>query len=300
MTKDIFLAEYEQTAIERINKFARIADKLGYEMKLGFSGGKDSQVVHHLMMRSGKRFKSYFNHSFESPVTVNFIKQHYPDVIFRKDHKFGFIENIYKNHNGLLPTAEIAYCCQDYKHNPKYVDECSIVGVRRAESINRKDRKTFEAKNKTVLKRNKILFDNYFEENCQGSGNASIIQLKPIIDWTDDNVWEYIYKYDLPINPEYEHFKRIGCMVCPKTNLSSNFFYLMKYPKLINAFIKAREKGNLKIDWIITSENKDYSDNKVEYICRYLNYSFRPFSKKEKRLFEKIKRNYEQLKLNIS
>lgn len=55
----------------------------------------------------------------------------------------------------------MAYCCNDYKHNPKYVDECSIVGVRKAESASRSKRTAFEAKNKTFLKKNKALVDDY-------------------------------------------------------------------------------------------------------------------------------------------
>ena len=269
---------------------------MNFEICLGFSGGKDSQVVYDLCLRAGIEFKAYFNHSFENNLTLKFIKEHYPDVIKRRDHKFGFIENIWKNHGGLLPTVQIAYCCEDYKHNPKYVDECSVVGVRKSESAKRKERSAFEAKNKTTLKKNKKLVDNYFEENCQSVGTASIIQLKPIIDWSDEDVWSYIRKYSLPINPEYKNGrKRIGCRVCPKASFTSNALSLIESPKLIDAFIKARQKGSLQIDWIITSENKDYSDDKCFYICRWLNHSFMPFTKRQEVLYKKVKEKYENL-----
>lgn len=126
---NLFADEIEQTAILRIQKFAKIAETLGFEVRLGFSGGKDSQVVYDLCLRSGIKFKAFFNHALESSTTLKFIREKYPNVIWRRDHKFGFIENIWRNHGGLLPTVQIAYCCNDYKHNPKYVDECSIVGV---------------------------------------------------------------------------------------------------------------------------------------------------------------------------
>ncbi len=297
-TYNLFFSEFENQAIERIQKFARIANAMRFDICLGFSGGKDSQVTYDLMKRSEVEFKAYFNHAFESNSTLKFIRQYYPDVSFRRDHKFGFIENIYKNHNGFLPTVQAAYCCADYKHNSKNVDKCSVVGVRRSESRARKERTTFEAKNKTTMKNNKDLFNSYFEENCQSTGTASVIQLKPIIDWTDDNVWEYIYKYNLPINPEYKHSRRVGCIVCPKANFTSNFHGLMRYPKLIDAFIRAREKSTLEINWIITAENKDFSDNKVEYICRWLNHSFMPFTKKQEKLFFKLKQQYEKICIN--
>lgn len=292
---NLFFKELEEQAINRIRKFHKIAQAMGFEVALGFSGGKDSQVCYDLCIRSGIPFKAYFNHSFESNVTIKFIKENYPDVIKRRDYKFGFIENIWKKHGSLLPTVQMAYCCNDYKHNPKYVDECSIVGVRKAESKKRAKRTSFEVKNKTTLKKNKELIDDYFEENCQSVGTSSIIQLKPIIDWSDSDVWDYIEHYNLPINPEYEYRNRVGCLVCPKANFTSNYISLMKYPKLIDAFILARQK-RLDIDWIINSENKDCTQDKCYYICRWLNRSFMPFTKKQEKLYESLKQKYNDVK----
>lgn len=289
---NIFQQEIENQAIDRIQKFSKIADKMGFDVCVGFSGGKDSCVIYDLCLRSGISFKAYFNHSFESNTTLKFIRDNYPNVIFRRDYKSGFIENIWKNHGGLLPTVQMAYCCKDYKHNPKYVDKCSIVGVRKYESIKRRGRTAFEIKNKTLLKRNKTLIDEYFTENCQSTGTAGIIQLKPIIDWRDDEVWDYIKKHNLPINPEYKTRKRVGCIVCPKANFTSNAESLLKYPKLIDAFINARENGGLNIDWIITKENLDLKDDKCLYICRWLNHSFMPFTPKQELLYQKVKEVY--------
>lgn len=238
---DIFQTEIEQIAIERIQKFAKLAEKMKFEVCLGFSGGKDSQVVYDLCKRSGISFKAYFNHTFESPVTLRFIREHYPDVIWRRDYKYGFIENI--KIQGFLPTVQKAFCCDNYKHNPKYVDKCSIVGVRRQESRKRASRTTISFKNKTTKKKMSVEVSEYFKENCQSVGTASVIQLLPIVDWTKDNVWDYIHSHQLPVNPEYEHSERVGCIVCPKANFTSNYKSLIKYPKLINAFISARNRG---------------------------------------------------------
>ena len=41
---NLFNEEIEQQAIERIQKFAKIAKAMDLEVSLGFSGGKDSQV----------------------------------------------------------------------------------------------------------------------------------------------------------------------------------------------------------------------------------------------------------------
>lgn len=287
----LFSNEFEQEAIGRIQKFAKIADALGYEVAVGFSGGKDSQVVYDLCQRSGIQFTAYFNHSFEDCTTLRFIREHYPNVIWRRDHNFGFIENIWKNHNSALPTVEMSYCCADYKHNSKYVDNATILGVRKSESAKRRNRKVFETKNKTTAKRNKAVFSEYFQDFCMGVGSNSIIQLSPIVDWSDDEVWDYIKRYNLPINPTYKKSKRAGCMVCPKANFTSNYLALMEHPKLIDAFIKAKIKRE-DSGWMITSDNADYSDNKVEYICRWLNHSFRPFTKRQRVLYERVLENY--------
>lgn len=291
---NIFQEEIEQTSIERIRKFARIADTMGFDLAIGFSGGKDSQVVYDLCKRAGIPFKVYFNHSFESPDTLKFIREHYPEVIWRREHKFGFIENISKNQGSLLPTVTCAYCCDNYKHNPKHVDKCSIVGVRKAESRKRSTRTTISVKNKTEMKRSKAVISEYFKEECQSVGTKSIIQLLPIVDWTESDVWDYIKAHNLPVNPEYKQSRRVGCIVCPKANFNSNYIGLLRYPKLIDAFILARNRGGQKIDWVITSDNKDYSDDKPYYICRWLNHSFMPFTTRQQALYEKVREAYDK------
>lgn len=134
----------------------------------------------------------------------------------------------------------------------------------------------------------------YFTEKCRGIGSVGDIQLMPIVGWTENDVWEYIFREGLPVNPEYRHAKRVGCIICPKANLTSNYYYLMKFPKLIDAVIRQREKH--EVDWIITGDGKDYSDNKALYILRWLNHSFMPFTKKQEKLAEEILKRYNQTK----
>lgn len=292
--QNLFMEDMERTAIERIVKFSRICAAFGFEPVLGFSGGKDSQVVYDLCKRAGIAFKACFNHAFESPETLTFIRRNYPEVTFRRNHKFGFIENIAKNHCGMLPTVQKAYCCEDYKHNPKYADSASITGVRKAESVARRSRTTLSVKNKTTRRKHKQLFDAYFSEHCQSEGTASVIQLMPIIDWSEGDVWSYIRLHSLPVNPEYEHCKRVGCMVCPKANFSSNYRTLLRYPKLIDAFIKAKSAAK-NCDWMITSDNADYAADKCLYICRWLNHSFMPFTKKQQKQYKLVKQEYNKI-----
>lgn len=291
----LFYKQFEDEAIERIRKFARLSEKMGYIPVLGFSGGKDSQVCYDLCKRAGIKFRAVFNHCFESAATLKFIRENYPEVEWRREVKQGFFENISKNHASILPTAEFAYCCEDYKHNPKYVDDASIVGVRKSESAKRAKRKVLEAKNKTTLRKNSRTIYSFFDTDCVASGAASEIQLKPIVDWSDDEVWDYVRRHNLPINPEYQNGRRVGCLICPKANFTSNYRSLLRYPKLIDCVIKTREKRE-DIDWYITSDGCDYADNKAYYVCRWLNHSFRPFSKKQEELARKVISNYNMKK----
>lgn len=297
---NLLLDQFENEALDRIVRFSKIADKMHFEICLGFSGGKDSQVCYHLCKRAGIKFKAYYNHCFESGATRMFIRENYPDVIYRRVIKEGFVRNIQVNHRGILPTVQIAYCCADYKHNRKFVDDCSITGVRRAESFSRRNRTALSVRNKTVLRKNETIFDDYFETNCQSVGDASVIALKPIIDWSDDDVWEYIKKYNIPINPEYKLNKRIGCIVCPKANFNSNYASLIKYPKLIDAFITAKEKGAPNGNWIITCSSENCIEDKCYYICRWLNHSFMPFTKRQENLYKLVKDAYEKNKTKKS
>ena len=231
----------------------------------------------------------------ESAVTRKFIHEHYPEVIWRRDYKVGFIQNIGK-HKGMLPTIYSAYCCANYKHNKKYIDNSSIIGVRRAESRTRSNRQVFESKGKRFDARHDSQIAQYFSEKCRGIGSVGDIQLMPIVDWSDEDVWEYIMRESLPVNPEYKHHSRVGCVCCPKANLNSNAYYLLKHPKLIDAFIRQRDK--FPVDWIITGDKKDYSDNKPLYIIRWLNHSFAPFTARNQKLADEILKKYNELHKN--
>lgn len=294
--ENLFFEQQIEEAIDRIKRFEKLAKSMSLPIEVGFSGGKDSQVVWHLCKLANINATAFFNVSFESSTTRNFIKQYYPEVQFRQYVKQGFFHNAIVNHACMLPTSEIAYCCNDYKHNPKYAVHASITGVRRQESQRRRYRPLLSIKNKSVSK--KIAANEYFETNCMGFGSPSPITLNPIIDWYDDEVWEFCAKYNLPRNPEYNITKRVGCMICPKRRFKDNFIYLFKYPKLVDAAIMVRNKG-VNFDWFMTIDQKDYINDKVYFICRWLNHSFQPFSKKELALYEQFRKRYDSLHCSV-
>ena len=64
--------------------------------------------------------------------------------------------------------------------------------------------------------------------------------MNPIIDWTDEDVWEFLNHYGCKSNPLYERgYDRVGCVGCPMARQMrlKEFHDFPKYKNLyINAF----------------------------------------------------------------
>jgi phosphoadenosine phosphosulfate reductase len=47
--------------------------------------------------------------------------------------------------------------------------------------------------------------------------NNNIIKINPIVDWTNDMVWDYIKKYNIPYNKLHDKgYPSIGCAPCTR------------------------------------------------------------------------------------
>ena len=67
--------------------------------------------------------------------------------------------------------------------------------------------------------------------------------LNPIIDWTTEEVWEFIHEYNVPYCKLYdEGFKRLGCIGCPMGTVEHRKAELERYPKYRQAYMKAFER----------------------------------------------------------
>ena len=105
------------------------------------------------------------------------------------------------------------------------------------------------------------------------------IMVRPIIDWTKEDVWEYIHENNLPYCKLYdEGWERIGCIGCPlgsnqKRELKLYPKYKENYIKAFNGMVKYRknkgmdcsdwETGQDIYDWWIgeNKKNKNVLDN---------------------------------------
>lgn len=67
--------------------------------------------------------------------------------------------------------------------------------------------------------------------------------INPIIDWTTDEVWEFLKEYKIPYCCLYdEGFRRLGCIGCPMGTVKNRKMEFERWPKYKNLYLKAFEK----------------------------------------------------------
>jgi phosphoadenosine phosphosulfate reductase len=284
--RGLFDEVFEHEAIENIRKFVRIAKAENLIVELGFSGGKDSIVCYSLCKRAGIPFIPVFNYAFESPEVIAFIRKNYPDVIIREKEK-SYFQLI--REKKFLPTKEKRYCCTYFKENGT---SAIILGVRRQESAGRKKRNLFGVKSK----RNQKKYIDVFHENCTELGKGNPIELRPILYWSEAEVWQYIKKNDLPYPALYdEGRRRCGCMLCPLATLKGNMYYIKKYPNLLPSFVRNVAEKLSGIDFIHKSTKENMLNNPSKYVLYWLSASFRP-SKKDRQLIDEYLKNHAKMR----
>ena len=228
-------------AIERIKIFE---PQEGYY--LAFSGGKDSVVIKALADMAKVKYDAHYNvTSVDPPELIYFIKEKHKDVIFEKPrYKDGRQITMWNliPAKKMPPTRIIRYCCEYLKEGGgegRFV----ITGVRWAESNKRRNsRGGLELATRNKHKRKIEDPDNHSNEQitriCPQKGKHI---LNPIIDWTDEDVWEFIKKYNIPYCKLYDKgYKRLGCIGCPMSNNKKE--ELEAYPAFKKAYLKAFEK----------------------------------------------------------
>ena len=245
-----------QVAIDRLKLFE---PPEGYY--LAFSGGKDSVVIKALADMAGVKYDAHYRvTSVDPPELVQFIKT-FKDV--SRDRP------IDKNGNQItmwnliprikIPPTQVArYCCADLKEDGGN-GRMTITGVRWAESVNRRLNQggvTVYKGNKEVLNilkdsgnftetnRGGVVLTNDNEESrkmVEQCYKLSKTVVNPIIDWTDEDVWEFIHEYEVPYCELYDKgYKRLGCIGCPLGGHQRD--ELEAYPKYKRAYIKAFQR----------------------------------------------------------
>ena len=253
---NIFGKDKVETAIERIRTFEPVGE--GYY--LAFSGGKDSVCVKALCDMAGVKYDAHYNiTTVDPPELVQFVKS-FPDVIMeRARYSDGTPVTMWNliPKKKRPPTRQIRYCCfylKEHGGEGRFV----ITGVRHAESARRKnDRAGLELGDTMTGKRELVDPDNPSQELIHICPTKAQRVLNPIIDWTDEDVWEFIRQYNIPYCKLYdEGFKRLGCIGCPMAKAEIRKENFERYPKFRKAYIKAfermlkqREERGLQFVW---------------------------------------------------
>ena len=199
---------------------------------LAFSGGKDSVVIEHLARQAGVNYDAHYNiTTCDPPELVQFIKREYPAVSRDKPEKSMWQLIPEKR---MPPTRLVRYCCEHLKERGGSGRRV-VTGIRWAESYNRQGRKMVEQCYTDVTK----------------------LYVHPIIDWTEQDVWNYIHKNNVPYCSLYdEGFSRLGCVMCPMQSAKARERDAQRWPKYRQAYLRAfgemlriRDERDMETTW---------------------------------------------------
>ena len=266
--------ELEKKAIQRLQTFEPRTEPY----YLAYSGGKDSDVILTLAKLAGVKYEAVHNlTTVDAPETVYHVRKQ-ADVRIDKAHD---AEGNHITMERLIvkmllpPTRIMRYCCDVLKERGGRGRKV-VTGVRKAESVKRNAngglvkvlgkpktaQKSAEAAGVEyrVSKQGGLIMDvdndeaRQWLEDCYRSHKT---MLNPIVDWTDDDVWEFLRHYNVEVNPLYEcGFKRIGCIGCPLANINTRLLEFARYPKYKERYIRAfdrmliaRREDGLPTEW---------------------------------------------------
>lgn len=248
--------DLEHKAIERIKMASEMSlHHYGKPLICTYSGGKDSDVMLELFIRSGIPFEVHNNHTTaDAPETVRHIRKKF-QRLEEQGIKCEIEMPMYKGKRTSMwqliqiklrpPTRTKRYCCQVLKETGcrnRYI----ATGVRWDESTARQERQEFEKIGRTKAQKEKftkvmLMNDNdakrRMSELCMQQ-NKMIVN--PIIDWKHADIWEYITSEKIEVCSLYEMgYDRVGCIGCPMAGKKryKEFFDFPKYKQMyLNAF----------------------------------------------------------------
>ena len=198
--------------------------------------------------------------SVDPPELVRFIKEKHSDVIREvpryEDGKPITMWNLIPK-KMMPPTRTARYCCQYLKESGGD-GRMMVTGVRWAESNARKNNHgiatIMDSKAKRDLsgegfretKRGGVILVNDNEENrrlVESCYKRHKTTVNPIIDWEDQDVWDFIKENGIPYCSLYdEGFRRLGCIGCPLASRPMREREFIRYPKYKNSYLMAFAK----------------------------------------------------------
>lgn len=229
----------KETICEYINKYSdrRVA--------VLSSGGKDSTVTSYLVEQCVKSPLTIFNNtSLDCADTYLHIKKQ--DNLMIINPKEGFYQ--WRKRFNFIPTRFARACCSIFKEGAM-VDNLDgdskylfFMGMRNQESAKRSS-----------------YTDEWKNEKWKGREWDAVL---PIRTWSELDIWLYILKNNININPKYKKgYSRVGCAIaCPyytkTTWMLDKYWYPKMYDRWRNILITDFRKNNKDI--IMNCTEKEY------------------------------------------
>ena len=193
------------------------------DIELSYSGGKDSDVILELAKMAGIPYRAIYKATtIDPPGTIAHAKEMGAEVIHPKKTFFQLVSK------SGFPSRFSRECCSVLKEYK--VCDRAIQGIRRSESRKRAER--------------------YKEpEYCRVySSKVKAKIYLPILEWTDQDVAEFIKERNIKCHPlyyrggQFDVTKRLGCIGCPLQSRKKRIQEFKDNPKMLKAWIRAGQK----------------------------------------------------------
>ena len=193
------------------------------DIELSYSGGKDSDVILELAKMAGIPYRAIYKATTIDPAgTIAHAREMGAEVIRPKKTFFQLVTA-----NGY-PSRFSRFCCSVLKEYK--VCDRAVLGIRRSESRKRAE----------IYKE---------PERCRVySSKEKVKQYLPILEWTDQDVEDFIKERNIKCHPlyyrggQFDVTKRLGCMGCPLASRKKRIQEFKENPKLLKAWIRAGQK----------------------------------------------------------
>ena len=210
---------------EKVERAIRLLQSIPQDgdIELSYSGGKDSDVILELAKMAGIPYRAiYKNTTIDPKGTIAHAREMGAEVIRPKKTFFQLISE-----HGF-PSRFQRFCCSALKEYKIY--DRAIQGIRRSESRKRAE--------------------NYKEpEMCRVySAKEKVKVYLPILEWTDQDVEEFIKERNIKCHPlyyrggQFDVTKRLGCIGCPLQSRKKRIQEFKDNPKMLKAWIRAGQK----------------------------------------------------------
>ena len=193
-------------------------------IELSYSSGKDSDVILELAKMAGIPYRAIYKATtIDPPQTIAHAREMGAEVIRPKETFFQLVSK------SGFPSRFSRECCSVLKEYK--VCDRAIQGIRRSESRKRAER--------------------YKEpEYCRVySSKVKAKIYLPILEWTDQDVAEFIKERNIKCHPlyysregQFDVTKRLGCMGCPLASRNKRIQFFKENPKWLKAWIRAGQK----------------------------------------------------------